>query len=83
MATWVEYRSHKIVEARPIVAITEKGEGNRERLLWLDTETKEVFIPSEPVMMERAHVGDYAIRYKEGYRSISPKAVFEEGYTAI
>lgn len=35
-----------------------------------------------PVMFARREpeVGDYLVTYEDGYQSISPKAVFEDGY---
>jgi hypothetical protein len=31
-------------------------------------------------MMDRVTVGDYAMLYPDGFRSVSPKKAFEEGY---
>ena len=32
-------------------------------------------------MAERAQIGDYAILYPDGFKSVSPRKAFEEGYT--
>ena len=34
-------------------------------------------------MAVRASVGDYAVIYSDGYKSVSPKKAFEDGYTAL
>ena len=41
------------------------------------------FHPTEPAMAARAEVGGYAVIYEDGYKSISPKKAFEEGYKLI
>jgi hypothetical protein len=88
MTDWPKYRSHKIVEALPIVAIEEEplpsGHG-MTRLLFVEPDDKgrRSFFPSVPAMAERAEVGDYAVRYDDGFRSISPRAAFEDGYTRV
>ena len=72
---WKQYRSHKIVKAAPIIEINNDG----VPLVAFD----EVFIPNVPDMALKAKAGDYAIEYEDGYKSISPKAAFESGYTEI
>lgn len=75
---WKQYRSHKIVKAAPILKIDDKLTG---KFLILDN--NEQFIPNIAEMANRASIGDYAIEYEDGYKSISPKAAFENGYTEI
>ena len=76
MPYWPKYQSHKIVEAMPITGISPGGAvvvGPRH----------EAFYPTEAGMASRAEVGDYAIVYPDGFKSISPKAAFEDGYTRL
>lgn len=75
---WKQYRSHKIVKAAPIFGIANKLTG---RIIIL--ENNEIFVPDVVAMIEKAFVGDYAVEYEDGYKSISPKAAFESGYTEI
>ena len=78
------WRSHKIVEAAPIVAI-------EADFLLLDpggqAERELVRVPIEPNMFARGRpaIGDYYVRYQNvgrpgTYASWSPKAEFEAGY---
>ena len=76
---WKKYRSHKIVTAAPIVAISELGTVVVED----DFGIEQQFAPNEPNMAAKASVGDYAVAYEDGYKSVSPKAVFEAGYARI
>jgi hypothetical protein len=82
---WPEYESHKVVRAARIVRIHEPDGHNTTRLFEVQPEpddlTWEVFLPSVPAMGERAAVGDFAVLYPDGFRSISPAKAFEEGYT--
>jgi len=43
----------------------------------------ERFDPTEPAMARRAEVGGYAVVYEDGFKSISPKKAFEDGYTRV
>jgi hypothetical protein len=83
MTEWTKYVSHKIVSAAPIFQIEDVG----GRLLILvkpcADHTVERFEPTEPAMAKRAEVGGYAVIYADGYKSISPKAAFEEGYQRV
>ena len=77
---WPKYQSHKVVRAAKIVAIHDDGNG--PDFVWVDpgTGTLERFIPTEVAMLGRAQVGGYAVAYDDDFRSLSPKAPFEEGY---
>lgn len=77
---WNEYRSHKIVKAAQITGVCPKADGETTPVLLVDGEE---FSPNIAQMAEKASVGDYAVIYEDGYRSVSPKAAFEGGYTAI
>ncbi len=76
---WPKYRSHKIVAALPIVAKTPDA-------MYVDPQPGtgfHKFEPNEPGMAHKAVPGDYAVVYEDGYKSVSPKAVFEAGYTRV
>lgn len=84
MSDWPKYESHKIVQAAKIVSINDdNGEG--ENFFWVDpgTGTWEKFSPTEPGMFKRAGVGDWAMLYPDGFRSVSPAKAFEEGYKPV
>jgi hypothetical protein len=76
---WPHYRAHKVVQAAPIVGIS------RNKTITVDPSNganpAEVFEPTEPGMKARCVVGDYAMIYRDGYRSVCPKKEFEDGYT--
>lgn len=82
MTDWPEYESHKVVRAAKIVGIrTDFTTGVIEALqVRVDCGVMEDFMPSEPVMAMRAKVGDWAMLYPDGFRSVSPAKAFEEGY---
>jgi hypothetical protein len=80
---WPRYRSHKIVQATPIVRIDGNGSTVPLALFVSPDGIEKRFEPTEPGMMTRAEVGSYAVAYEEGFRSISPKAVFEAGYSPL
>lgn len=74
MSDWPKYESHKVVQAMPITGITPDG-------VVLVGARHEPFYPTEPGMAARAEIGGYAVIYEgDGFRSISPKKAFEEGY---
>lgn len=79
MGAWKQYISHKIVQAAPIVSVGAKSSDGTNTILGLGG--NEVFSPNEQVMADKAKVGDYAVIYADGYKSVSPKAAFEEGYS--
>jgi hypothetical protein len=79
---WPLYDCHKIVRALPIVSIGEEtGAGTARVLFVAPGGYSEPFAPASNDMRDRAAVGDYAVVYADGYKSISPKVVFETGYT--
>lgn len=75
------YVSHKKVHAAQIVGVGPKNEKGEIELFFSSTESLTV----DEKMTARYHptVGDYVVTYADGYRSISPKAAFEEGYTRV
>lgn len=83
---WPKFQSHKVVRAAKIVAIHDDGEG--PDFLWVDpgTGTLEQFVPTERAYLGRAQVGGYAVIYDNDdgeFRSVSPKAAFEDGYKEV
>jgi len=80
MDSWPQYRSHKVVRA---MQITGKVRDEAGEVIAVFTEDCQAFVPSEPGMMRRADYGDYAVAYEGGFKSISPRATFESGYTRI
>ena len=83
MSTWTKYRSHRVIEAAPILAELRDPHGVVDAFLIGDVEGPEVFQPTVPGMAEKGGVGDYAIRYEDGFLSVSPKDVFDAGYTEV
>jgi hypothetical protein len=76
MSDWPKYESHKVVQAMPITGITPDG-------IVLVGARHEPFHPTEPAMAKRAEVGGYAVQYEDGFKSVSPKKAFEDGYTRV
>jgi hypothetical protein len=76
MTDWPSYRSHKIIQAMEITGTTPDG-------VLLVGPDKEPFFPTEAGMTKRVTAGDYALRYPDGFQSVSPKQAFEDGYTRI
>lgn len=84
MATWAQYQSHKIVKAAVITSVLPiLGADDHMELYVGGDKATEPFRPNEQAMADKAKVGDYAIVYGEGYKSVSPKAVSEDGYTPV
>lgn len=84
---WPHYECHKVVAAGIIVDIVHNfamvGDTTLMVAPYDDIRAVEPFWPSEPAMAARAEIGGYAVIYEDGYRSVSPKAAFEAGYTPI
>lgn len=82
--TWPRYRSHRVIQATPIVRIDVPSLGALP-LLFVDPsngrEAPVAFVPSEEGMARRCHIGDLAMLYPDGYRSVCPKRQFNEGYS--
>lgn len=80
--TWSSYRCHKVVRAAVITHIVPDDIPS----LFIDgggDPKYTQFIPSEEGMARRARVGDYVVDYGNGYKSVSPKEVFEAGYSKV
>lgn len=83
MNDWPKYVSHKVVSAAVIMQIDEPTDETTARVLFVDPlgdGKTEPFVTTEPGMMARCQVGDYAMVYRDGYRSVCPKKEFEDGY---
>jgi hypothetical protein len=82
---WPKYVSHKVVQATPIIRI-DKGV-TALPLLFVNPsngrEPPEPFFPTEPQMATRCQVLDYAMIYRDGYRSVCPKQEFDAGYSTL
>jgi hypothetical protein len=83
MTDWPKYESHKIVQAAPIHEIVDAGGKLCILVKPYDDHTVEAFHPTEPGMVARCAAGDYAMVYRDGYRSVCPKKEFEDGYTRL
>lgn len=85
MPAWPRFIAHKIVHATPIRRIELRAGGESLPLLFVDPscgrEAPVAFFPSEPGMAARCQVGDLAMAYRDGYRSVCPKQEFDDGYT--
>ncbi|MBD3261328.1 MAG: hypothetical protein GF334_06520 [Candidatus Altiarchaeales archaeon] len=84
------YRCHKEVWALKIAKIERHNENDPNA----DTDGSAVITPAEEgfgpfrvdheyMRKHRPEVGGYFVLYKGGYKSFSPAAPFEEGYTRI
>ena len=73
-----QFISHKVVHAAQIVSISLRPDA--AMLLTLDDNQR---VPHPGTTKYTPFVGDYYIVYKDGYRSLSPKLAFEEGYTEV
>ena len=80
---WPKFVSHKIVQAAPITDIVHR-DGKVLILVKPYGDDREArFEPSEPSMAGRAEVGGYAVVDADGFCSVSPKDVFEAGYSLV
>lgn len=78
MSDWPEYETRKRVRAKQIVWFETNERAQRHAaVLRSDGDEKEMFVPTEPAMLGSVEVGDYAITYSNGWRSVNTKANFE------
>ncbi len=80
MTDWLEYVSHKVVRAARIVNVGRSPGGAVAIMVDPGTGTAELFEPTMIQMADTAHVGDWAMLYPDGYKSVSPAKAFAEGY---
>jgi hypothetical protein len=82
MSEWPKYESHKIVQAAKIVNQQRDAEGEVVSVeVILPDGDKEWFQATVPAMTAKANIGDWAMLYPDGFKSISPAKAFEQGYT--
>lgn len=84
MSDWPKYESHKIVQAAKIVGFDTRDTGGR--ICAMVDPGDGVPVPFKPTvgeMLDESNVGDWAMLYPDGYRSISPARAFEDGYSKI
>lgn len=82
--TWPRYESHKIVQAATIVGVARDEDDGY--VIWVRPDPEgemERFEPSIHAMAQTAEPGAYAMVYPDGFRSISPKKAFDEGYRKV
>lgn len=70
------YKSHKVVAACAIARVLIDMETGKRSYELTDGDTVE----HPQTTTYAAEVGDYVVRYADGYESLSPKAAFEDGY---
>jgi hypothetical protein len=79
------YVCHKIVEAAPIFSVFELSEKAGYSITFgfteADMRSHEFPYQWSAGAPYRPQLGDYVVKYSDGYHSISPKAAFESGYT--
>jgi hypothetical protein len=81
MTDWPEYESHKVVRAAEIVAIINQQPG-AGRIIMVQPEEGDPVEQFRPDLDNMpANIGDFAMLYPDGYKSISPRKAFDEGYT--
>jgi hypothetical protein len=71
MTEWPKYESHKIDAAGEVISVE----------VVLPDGNKEWFQATVPAMTAKANIGDWAMLYPDGFKSVSPAKAFEEGYT--
>lgn len=82
---WPSYQAHKVVRAARIVdvAIEKKPDGLTSFIVEPRPGMRELFRPTETAMMARGGVGDFAVIYRDGYKSICPAEAFVDGYVSV
>lgn len=76
MSDWPEYETRKRVRATPIVR-RDGGGGVPTALFVAPYGTLKRFDPTELGMADRVGVGDIALEYPDGFKSVNTKANFE------
>jgi len=78
-----KYRSHKTVWALQISEGLSVLPDGSCKLTFTDARYAPTIVAKEVVSRYMPLPGDYLVVYSDGYKSISPKAAFEDGYTRI
>lgn len=74
------YRSHKLVQAAPIISAT-AIDHQASVVVRLGNIEVEYIVPGSVFARGWPVAGDYLVKYRDGYLSWSPKKEFEDGYT--
>lgn len=77
------YRCHKVVEALKIAEGGVIHSNGQATLCFQDAGFKPMRVKHNVIARYLPMPGDYLVIYGDGYQSISPGKVFEEGYTII
>ncbi len=79
-----KWQSHKIVEAEQIKSMGPDRMANPS-YFWIVLEGGEKLDDVSPDVFKRGYpvLGDYLVRYEDGYLSWSPKKAFEAGYILV
>lgn len=78
------YQSHKRVKAARIEAIKPGPINGKPGDILVLEDGEEYFAPASMTVRYTPLPGDYLVEYQgDGYRSISPRAAFENGYTLV
>lgn len=84
MAEWPKFQSLRFVQAAKIVSIHGTADpGPIVILVDPGNGTRESFETTDPGMMKRCNVGDYAMLYPDGVKSVQPKEAFEDNYAPV
>lgn len=79
-----KYRSHKVVEAAPILGYDNAGTSPKSHGVYVGPCHLWTPVPADFFARGTPSLGDYLVRYQpDGYLSWSPKAVFEAGYAEM
>lgn len=77
-----KYKCHKVVEAAKITSVSPQYIAENEKSAVVDVVADgETF--TLPIVRNSPSIGDYVVRYEDGYLSWSPANPFEEGYTLL
>lgn len=78
------WKCHKIVEAEKITGIEPQVVHNSHPLILGEGPDAPRFVVTDEFRSKHnPKVGDYLVRYADGYVSVSPAKAFEEGYTLM
>ena len=82
-ADWPRFQSHKVIRAAKIVGVVhDTSTGDITSLsVRAGDGAPEGFTPTQAGMEGRVSIGDYALIYPDGFKSVSPAQSFEEGYS--